>query len=95
MGTTQLNLRLANDLRDRIDRIADDHNMTANEFVKGLLKLTANVYDNPQMTNHHNGITRMKIPLRIVAWKRIDLSDQNWEETDAESLTREAFDQVE
>ncbi len=74
---TNINLRIEQETKDAVARIAKDHDLTMSYVVGSLIRLFVSCYDNPILCTKSGGVTRVDLPVRFVNPNAFDLSDQD------------------
>lgn len=74
---TNINLRIEQETKDAVARIAKDHGLTMSYVVGSLIRLFVSCYDNPSLCTKSEGVTKVDLPVRFVNPNAFDLSDQD------------------
>ena len=74
---TNISLRIEQETKDAVVRIAKDHDSNMSYVVGSLIKLLVSCYDNPDLCTKSGGITRVDLPVRFVNPNAFDYSDQD------------------
>ena len=72
---TNLNLRIEQETKDAVVRIAKDHDSNMSYIVGSLIKLLVSCYDNPDLCKKSEGVTSVDLPVRFVNPNAFDYYD--------------------
>lgn len=74
---TNISLRIEQETKDAVVRIAKDHDSNMSYIVGSLIKLLVSCYDNPVLCKKSGGVTSVDLPVRFVNPNAFDYSDQD------------------